>query len=243
MRADTIDFLITLNRKFYQTFGVQFSETRSRLQPGVLRSLERIAGFERVLDLGCGNGELAKSLQDTGFQGRYVGVDSSPELFSIAMNKVGNPRFHFILADLSKAEWLAALDYNSSAHSFDLGLMFAVLHHIPGVSLRRALLHQVHSILDTGAELILSVWDFLASERMRKRILPWESVGLNSDAVDPGDYLIDWRRGGQGHRYVHHFQIEELHDLTRACGFKAKQSFRSDGEGGNMGLYQILEKV
>ena len=121
--------------------------------------------------------------------------------------------------------------------------MFAVLHHIPGVNLRRALLRQIHSLLEVGAELLISVWDFLASERMRKRILPWESVGLDSNAVDPGDYLIEWRRGGQGQRYVHHFQINELQDLARSTGFEVSQTFRADGEGGNLGLYLIWRSI
>ncbi|HBY08767.1 MAG TPA: hypothetical protein DEH22_13665, partial [Chloroflexi bacterium] len=54
--------LLQLNAEFYQTFAVQFSDTRQRLQPGVLRILDRISSEARILDLGCGNGELARTL-------------------------------------------------------------------------------------------------------------------------------------------------------------------------------------
>jgi hypothetical protein len=30
-------------------------------------------------------------------------------------------------------------------------------------------------------------------------------VGLSANDVDPGDYLLDWRSGGEGLRYIHHF--------------------------------------
>ena len=35
MQADTIHKLLDLNEQFYQTFALQFSQTRQRLQPGV----------------------------------------------------------------------------------------------------------------------------------------------------------------------------------------------------------------
>ncbi len=34
--------LIELNRLFYQTFALQFSATRQRLQPGVLKVLQNV---------------------------------------------------------------------------------------------------------------------------------------------------------------------------------------------------------
>ncbi len=59
--------------------------------------------------------------------------------------------------------------------------------------------------------------------------------------MDPGDYLLDWRRGGEGLRYVHHFSPEELAELAAETGFRVLETFWSDGEGGNLGLYQVWE--
>ena len=43
METQVRDQLINLNRTFYQTFAQQFSATRQRLQPGVLRVLDSIS--------------------------------------------------------------------------------------------------------------------------------------------------------------------------------------------------------
>ena len=79
MDEATIQQLLQLNAEFYQTFAIQFSDTRQRLQPGVLRMLEKISSQAAILDLGCGNGELARILAQKGFRGYYVGLDFSAE--------------------------------------------------------------------------------------------------------------------------------------------------------------------
>ncbi len=71
-----------------------------------------------------------------------------------------------------------------------------------------------------AAAFTYSNWQFLNSPRLRKRIQPWTRAGLTADQVDPGDYLLDWRRGGEGLRYVHHFSPEELAELAAETGFR-----------------------
>jgi len=66
---------------------------------------------------------------------------------------------------------------------------------------------------------------------------------LNDDDVDVGDYLLDWRQGGQGFRYVHHFSEAELQTLANETGFSVWHSFYSDGQGGKLGLYQVWEAM
>ena len=85
--------LLDLNRKFYQTFALQFSATRQRLQPGVMHVLDQISSLENVLDLGCGNGELGKELLRRGHQGYYIGLDSSVEFLKIAQENLHQKTF------------------------------------------------------------------------------------------------------------------------------------------------------
>jgi hypothetical protein len=61
--------------------------------------------------------------------------------------------------------------------------------------------------------------------------------------VEQGDYLLDWRRGGLGIRYVHHFSAEELARLAADSGFRIIESFDSDGKEGDLSLYQVWEPV
>lgn len=236
----TRDQLIGLNRTFYQTFAHQFSATRQRLQPGVIRILNQISSQESVLDLGCGNGELGKELFIRGHKGPYVGLDSNADLLKIARENLPKvSSVSLIQKDLSSPSW----DTDLPIKQYDIILAFAVLHHIPGTALRKQVIEKIRSLSVPDGRFIHSEWQFLNSPRLRKRIQPWEKVGLNSDQVEAGDFLIDWRRGGQGFRYVHLFDVRELESLAIATGFTILETFSSDGEGGNLGLYQIWKRV
>jgi len=83
----------------------------------------------------------------------------------------------------------------------------------------------------------------LNSDKLKARIQPWERIDLSAADVDPGDALLDWRSGGNGLRYVHHFSEQELSDLAAECGFRVVESFLSDGAGGRLGLYQTWEGI
>jgi len=234
MNPTTLSRLLDLNREFYQTFALQFSATRQRLQPGVMRILEGIDICTNVLDLGCGNGELAHQLARRGHTGLYTGLDFSSTLLEQA-SAGQSPSYHFLQADLSSTDWEASLQ----GEQFDAILAFAVLHHLPGAQLRMQVLCKVRSLLQQGGRFIHSEWQFLNSPRLTSRIQPWESLGISESDVDPGDYLLDWRQGGQGLRYVHHFSEAELERLAEAAGFKSIQSFISDGQNSRLGLYQV----
>jgi len=96
----------------------------------------------------------------------------------------------------------------------------------------------LHSALAPSGVFHLSNWQFLNSPRLTQRIQPWERLGLHPEDVDPGDYLLDWRSGGAGLRYVHHFSEAELAALARETSFSVEETFYSDGKEGSLGLYQ-----
>lgn len=233
MREAVAAQLLRLNSGFYQTLAGPFAETRSRLQPGVVRSLRKLKPEASVLDLGCGSGTLARELARAGHRGGYLGVDSSPALLATAQRANLPATFRFVQADITTPKWRQAL-----APPYDVIFAFAVLHHIPGEKRRRRLAEDLCSLLAPDGEVMLSTWDFWASPRLRARIQPWERVGLTPEDVDPGDYLLDWRQGATGLRYVHLFEEEELRRLAAAAGFDVIEAWRSDGEGGRLGIYQ-----
>lgn len=243
MNATTIKTLIQLNREFYQTFARQFSNTRMRLQPGVAKLLKSLPPKSRVLDLGCGNGELSYRLGQGDFTGLYVGLDNSESLIAIARQRFsGNFSAMFIHAELSSPNWdrnLHSISDPNLRPPYDVIFAFAVLHHLPGLAGRQQLMHKIHPLLSPHAHFIHSEWQFLNSPRLRQRIQPWEAIGLKASDVDPGDYLLDWRQGGYGLRYVHHFSLAELSELASATSFEIRETFHSDGAGGNLGLYQV----
>jgi tRNA (uracil-5-)-methyltransferase TRM9 len=233
MDSATATRLIQLNRHFYDRFSADFSATRQRLQPGVTRVLGMLTGNESILDLGCGNGELARTLARRGHRGSYLGLDFSLPLLSDAESLPEGFDARFMEVDLTSAWTL-----NVERLTFNVITCFATLHHIPSTGLRLQLIETVRKLLAPNGRFIHSNWQFLNSAKLRGRVQPWERIGLSEADVDAGDYLLDWRRGGEGLRYVHQFSEEELAELAKASRFEIVETFYSDGEGGRLGLYQ-----
>jgi SAM-dependent methyltransferase len=243
MHPATISHLLDLNRRFYRDFGPAFAATRRRVQPGVIRAIRRLPQAGGWLDLGCGSGELARVLAQAGFQGRYLGLDASDELLAEApadLPETGPFRAGFHQADLAQPDWAAGLE-----PGWEIVSLFAVLHHLPGVELRRQALGQARALLASDGCLVHSVWQFQHSPKLMERRQPWERAGLTEADVEEGDTLLDWRYAlpGQpeqiGLRYVHLFSPGELAGLAAACGFEILEEYESDGAGGRLGLYQI----
>ena len=241
MNLSTVAHLVEINRDFYTIFGDSFSATRHRIQPGVRRVLEALNGDDNILDLGCGNGEFARELAKHGHRGSYLGVDFSLPLLRDAEPVTENFSATFQQVDLTQLS--AFSDQLSINGRWPLITAFAVLHHIPSRELRVSILRAVRQLLKPDGLFIHSNWQFLNSEKLKSRIQDWSRVSLLSNDVDPNDYLLDWRSGGEGLRYVHHFDEGELQELANATSFEIIETFYSDGETGNLGLYQIWQKL
>jgi len=240
MKPEIAQKIVSLNHQFYQSFADDFSETRGRLQMGVLKVLERIPAKASVLDLGCGNGKVALHLAQNNFKGTYLGADFSLGLLNWATADIPDSfQADFRELDLTSSNWDEVLPPTQ----YNIILCFATFHHIPSHSLRVSLCNNIRNFLHNEGVLYISAWQFTRSERLIKKILPWDSVNISDDEVDEGDYLLDWQRGGSGTRYVHLFDTEELSQLAGSSRFKVIESFDSDGEGGNLGLYQVWKPV
>jgi SAM-dependent methyltransferase len=239
MNSGTVARLIEINQEFYTRFGDSFSATRHRLQPGVRRVLRILNGDESILDLGCGNGEFARELAKRGHRGSYLGVDFSLPLLRDAGAQPHGFSARFIEAELTKLSRVREVLLVKG--NWSVITAFAVLHHIPSYDFRLELLRVVNQLLKKDGLFIHSNWQFLNSEKLRGRIQDWEAASISKADVEPGDYLLDWRSNGKGLRYVHHFEENELRELARASHFKILDTFKSDGETGDLGLYQIWQ--
>ena len=237
MENTTLERLNALNRDFYDTFARAFADSRGPTEPGLARVLEGIAPGDRVLDLGCGNGRLALLLP-AGCT--YTGADFSAEMLAVARAHVAaeGRAAHFIHVDLMQPDWPAAFPQR-----YDGIIMRAVLHHLPGMAHRQRVLSQAATLLQPGGALIIANWQFMAVARLRERVQPWAEIGLTTADVEPGDYLLDWRREGRGLRYVHLVDEAETHALAQAAGLTVAALFRADGREGNLTLYAVLRRT
>lgn len=240
IRPQTIAALLALNRQFYARFADEFSRTRRNRPPGYRRILPHLPSGFNVLDLGCGNGRFLVFLGDSGWKGGYAGLDSSAGLLADACaTAAAHPTItaRFTLADLYDPAWPQAV---APLGPFDALISLAVLHHIPGRAQRVAFLAQCAALLPPRAPLILSTWQFMTSERLHKRLVSWETAGLDPAEVESGDYLIGWGEGSPGARYCAFIDEQELKAMAAEAGLALIETFFSDGHEGNLNLYAVL---
>ncbi len=235
MREEVINLLNNLNRTFYDELAEAFAASRGPSEPGLVRALAQVQPGARVLDLGCGQARVA-ALLPAGCE--YVGLDFSAEMLAIAERAVNTAHLShasFIIADLLDPTWPTLVD-----GPYDWVVLRAVLHHIAGAENRQAVLQRAASCLAPQGRILLANWQFLEIERLRRRLLPWDTVGLSPDDVEPGDYLLNWQREGYGIRYVHWIGEDETATLAAAAGRSVDVLFRADGHHNNLTLYAIL---
>lgn len=201
------------------------------------RLIPAIPPQARLLDLGCGSAPVLGLLEAQHHQGPYLGMDTCQPLLDLAER--GLPQrasfpTRFQRADLFEPGWARQV-----AARCDFILSFAFLHHVPTSEARLAFLRQVHQLLDSRGRFFFSIWRFTRSLKLRARIVPWTSIGLDESDVEAGDYLLDWRQGGRGIRYIHEIDAAERIRLAQASGFEERESFASDGEQGNLADYAV----
>jgi SAM-dependent methyltransferase len=229
MDSATAAALDAIDRQFYRTVGPEFSASRSRLHAGIREAFEGLDGPRTVLDAGCGDGRvgLAWAAGDLAIPWsagcRYLGMDRSRELLN------------------ARAPWPAGLEAIEADLAgswpegpFDVVCTFSAIHHVPGRKARREVLARIAGALAPGGTWIVSVWQFLHRERYRRRIVDWAEAGVDPAALEPGDLLLDWRRGPRALRYVHHYSPDELAEDCAIAGLIPERRWTAD-EG--LGLY------
>jgi SAM-dependent methyltransferase len=114
---------------------------RKRLVLELLRDVEK----GKVLEIGCGAGDLCATLHDMGYD--VKGIDSSERAIQLCQELYKN------LYQAGKVDFLRKSIYDLD-DTFDMILMFEVLEHIED---DRAALSRVHDLLRPSGLLLLSV--------------------------------------------------------------------------------------
>ncbi len=241
MHEEITERLLALNRAFYATFARPFAASRPTSDPALVCILPHIPQRASVLDVGCGNGRLALLLDRERPGATYLGVDAVPELVELARaqaDQLTTVAAEFRVADIARPGWGRALP----GAPFDCVVALAVLHHIPGFDLRVGVLREIAGLLKPGGCLILSTWQFLGSARMRRKIVDWTEVSIAEESLEPGDYLLDWKREGRGLRYCHLVDEVEVERLAAESGFCVRETFRAGGREGDLSLFAVFDR-
>lgn len=244
MTDETVARLTSINRSFYEHHAGEFSEMRSPSGAELEWIIQWVPAHASVLDLGCGNGRAAALLAAQGFRGVYVGIDRSPSLVCLARESAalaGLATATFLELDLLHDDIPALLVVRGAPARFDVIMLLAVLHHLPRDEARRGLMRRTAALLAPGGRALVSTWQFLDSERMRRKIVPWSVAGIDESEVDPKDALLGWR-GKSAYRYCHFIDKAELEDLARGAGLKIAFTTRAGGREGTLSLCAVLTR-
>jgi SAM-dependent methyltransferase len=248
MSKATQQRLLALNREFYTTVAEPFDATRAGLPVGWQRLHTWLSTLTdqplRVLDVGCGNGRWAWMLEEWGIPCSYTGVDGDEKLLRLAAENTRHltgVQSTFHQSDFTTPDWFAPLALQPA--SFELIACLAALHHAPGYDLRSQVVQSLANLLAPTGVLIFSHWQFLRSERFVRKQIPWQTIGLTSAEVEPGDALLPWQQGGYAVRYVHQIDEAEMAALAQTAGLQVLTNFYADGKEGNLNLYVVLKNV
>ena len=134
----------------------------------------QLRGDEAVLDIGCGDGKVTVLLAQATPRGHVIGIDSSPDMITLARRSSRAPNLEFVEMDAR------ALMFQDS---FDVVFSSAVLHWIKD---HRALLRGVRASLKRGGRILFQMGGrgnaqevFMAFEKMTACSDRWKSFFAN----------------------------------------------------------------
>ena len=134
---------------FYDPFVRLMTLGRDRGIREMTLDLAGLGPGERVLDVGCGTGDLTLAAgRRIGPSGRVYGIDAAPEMIAVARRKAARARAKVEF----RVEAVEALSF--PAGSFDVVLSSLMIHHLPGDLKGRALV-EIRRVLRPGGRLLI----------------------------------------------------------------------------------------
>ncbi len=214
MKPQTAQKILEQTKNSYDAIAVSWDQTRSQPFIDSADFLEYLKPGYKVLDVGCGNGRIVKSLINVNI--KYTGIDNSPELINLA--KKNFPNYDFFVGDILKLPL--------AENSFDVVFCLSVLHHLPGKEYRREALREIRRVLKQNGTLILFNWSYLSPKMPRRFINFTLKKIFSKSGLDFGDIYLGWA-DTDVKRYVHLFSRWGIKKLLKSSGFKVTKNYIS----------------
>jgi SAM-dependent methyltransferase len=164
-----------------------------RLAPLLIR-FGGLADGDRILDVGCGTGNLSFALRDAANVAAVTGIDQAEVFVAHARSRTSDPSFTFQQGD---ARALPLAD-----GSFDRAFSMLVLHFIPDADRAVA---EMCRVVRSGGKVTAAVWDTFGG--MPHFRLLWDTAAVLEPSAaqprslfrpmaEPGEMAMLWRRLG-----------------------------------------------
>ncbi len=277
LQIETARELIALNNRFYAEHAASFSATRSAPWEGWRRLLAMLRNYGplrsqevaedagvidnagpgrpyTVLDLACGNLRfeqfLVQELNESPL--RIHAVDSCPVLAQGIDLATASLAYHEVdILDTLLSKYGDQL--LGGVPPCDLTVCFGFMHHVPGVALRCALLHELVETTSPGGIIAISFWRFMDDDRLARKATEAACLaseqspfpGYDPASLDKNDHFLGWQHDPSPLRYCHHFTNAEIDELVASVSGKAKEVLRYDADGasGTLNRYLVLERI
>ena len=190
----------------------------------------------RILDLGCGTGQIAAWLSDKGFQ--VTGIDISASMIRLARQNA--PKAEFVVQDIRE------LNLSSTYHA-SISL-FATLNHLMSVEELQRVFERVYDRLESRGGFL---FDLNTNEGFRKRwegtvtVIEDDFVLISQAMYDPEEKVAQtkitsfvlsdkgWER--RDTKLVHRpYEVEEVMSALENAGFRQIETYQTrykQGEG------------
>ena len=138
-------------------------------QAGRLRrrtvELARIASGDKVLDVGCGTGDLTLlAKKRSGSTGQVCGIDASPEMIEVARRKAARQHLNIDF----RVDVIERLPFPDA--TFDVVLSSLMMHHLPADLKPKALAEIRRVVKPTGKLVIVEFNDLLEEQNLHSLV-------------------------------------------------------------------------
>ncbi len=217
MRQKKAKKILVQVKATYDIIGEEFDRTRQNNVEEFEIFKPYLENAANILDLGCGNGRLLRSLHGSAKKSpaatfHYLGIDNNRKMLNLAQKNF--PHENFMEGD--------QLEIPVDDSAMDLIFNIRSFHHLPGEKLRLQALKEMNRVLRPNGILIITVWNLW----QRRNLILFAKAVLRS-IFTLGNYswkdlFVPW--GKKNKRYYHAFTPLELSNLVTRNGFEIEES-------------------